>query len=184
VSARTRAGGKWDHGAVNIETERALSTDGGLAAAEMPLTLYLVKRLELVIRALMDDALRPLGVTTLQYTALTVLESRGPLSSAQLARRSFLRPQTMHEMVLSLEKRGVIAREPQEGNKRILLARLTDEGRDLLAQCNPLVLEIERELLAGLPPEARAGFRNELQHGIAALGNLSATRRATVTGTE
>lgn len=169
---------------MNIETERVSSTDGVLAGAEMPLTLYLVKRLELVIRALLDDALRPLGVTTLQYTALTVLDSRGPLSSAQLARRSFLRPQTMHEMVLSLEKRGVIAREPQEGNKRILLARLTDSGRTLLAQCNPLVLEIERELLAGLPPAARSAFRDDLQFGIAALGNLSATRRATVTATE
>ena len=169
---------------MNTETERVSSTDGVLAGVEMPLTLYLVKRLELVIRALMDDALRPLGVTTLQYTALTVLESRGPLSSAQLARRSFLRPQTMHEMVLSLEKRGVIAREPQAGNKRILLARLTDEGRELLAQCNPLVREIERELLAGLPPEARAVFRDDLQHSIAALGNLSATRRATITGAE
>ena len=169
---------------MNTETEQVASTDGALAEAEMPLTLYLVKRLELVIRALMDDALRPLGVTTLQYTALTVLDSRGPLSSAQLARRSFLRPQTMHEMVLSLEKRGVIAREPQDGNKRILLARLTDAGRDLLAQCNPLVLEIERELLSGLPTEARPAFRADLQRGIAALGNLSATRRATVTGGE
>jgi DNA-binding MarR family transcriptional regulator len=169
---------------VNTETERVSSTDGVLAEAEMPLTLYLVKRLELVIRALMDDALRPLGVTTLQYTALTVLESRGPLSSAQLARRSFLRPQTMHEMVLSLEKRDVIVREPQEGNKRILLARLTDAGRELLAQCNPLVLEIERELLAGLPLDARPAFRADLQHGIATLGSLSATRRANVTTAE
>jgi DNA-binding MarR family transcriptional regulator len=169
---------------VNIETERVWSAEGGLADAEMPLTLYLVKRLELVIRALMDDALRPLGVTTLQYTALTVLDSRGPLSSAQLARRSFLRPQTMHEMVLSLEKRGVITREPQEGNKRILLARLTDVGRELLAGCNPLVLEIEQELLTGLPQECRPEFRDGLQRGITTLGNLSATRRATVTGTE
>ena len=32
---------------MNIETERVLGTDGGLAATEMPLTLYLVKRLEL-----------------------------------------------------------------------------------------------------------------------------------------
>lgn len=169
---------------MDIDTERGWSTDGGLAAAEMPLTLYLVKRLELVIRALMDDALRPFGVTTLQYTALTVLDSRGPLSSAQLARRSFLRPQTMHEMVLNLEKRGVIAREPQENNKRILLAQLTDAGRELLAQCNPLVLEIEQELLADLPPGARAGFRDQLQHGIAVLGALSANRRATVATTE
>lgn len=169
---------------MDIDTERGWSTDGGLAAAEMPLTLYLVKRLELVIRALMDDALRPLGVTTLQYTALTVLDSRGPLSSAQLARRSFLRPQTMHEMVLSLEKRGVIAREPQENNKRILLAQLTDEGRELLAQCNPLVLQIEQELLADLPLDTRAGFRDQLHHGVAVLGTLSANRRAAVGGTE
>ncbi len=169
---------------MDIDTERGRSADGGLAAAEMPLTLYLVKRLELVIRALMDDALRPLGVTTLQYTALTVLESRGPLSSAQLARRSFLRPQTMHEMVLSLEKRGVIAREPHENNKRILLAQLTDEGRELLAQCNPLVLEIEHELLADLPPAARGALRDQLQRGIAVLGTLSANRRASVTAAE
>lgn len=169
---------------MDIDTERGRSAKGGLAAAEMPLTLYLVKRLELVIRALMDDALRPLGVTTLQYTAMTVLDSRGPLSSAQLARRSFLRPQTMHEMVLNLEKRGVIAREPHEGNKRILLAQLTDEGRELLARCNPLVLEIERELLADLPADARGAFRDQLQHGIVALGTLSANRRASVTGTE
>jgi DNA-binding MarR family transcriptional regulator len=106
------------------------------------------------------------------------------LSSAQLARRSFLRPQTMHEMVLNLEKRGVIAREPQQNNKRILLAQLTDAGRELLARCNPLVLEIEQELLADRPTEESNGFRDQLQHGIAVLGALSATRRATVATTE
>src|SRR6266540_3672959 len=115
-----------------------------------PLTLYLVKRLELVIRALMDDALRPLGLTTLQYTALSVLAGRGPLSSAQLARRAFLRPQTMHEMVLTLEKRGLLARERHEGNKRILFATLTGKGRALLAECGPAVQEIECALLAEL----------------------------------
>ncbi|HEX3780037.1 MAG TPA: MarR family transcriptional regulator [Pseudonocardiaceae bacterium] len=140
------------------------------------MTLYLVKRLELVIRALMDDALRPLGVTTLQYTALTVLESRGPLSSAQLARRAFLRPQTMHEMVLNLENRGLIARRPQADNKRILLADLTEVGRALLAECDPLVLEVEAALLADLDADQRATFREGLRHGAEALGALSAAR--------
>ncbi|WP_414637468.1 MarR family winged helix-turn-helix transcriptional regulator [Amycolatopsis sp.] len=140
-----------------------------------PLTLYLVKRLELVIRALLDDALRPRGLTTLQYTALTVLRNRGALSSAQLARRSFLRPQTMHEMVMTLEKRGLISRQSQETNKRVLLATLTDAGRRLLDDCAPAVQELEDVLLDGLGE--RAVFRADLQHGIAALAELADARR-------
>lgn len=156
----------------------AVSTSAQEHPAGAPLTLYLVKRLELVIRALLDDALRPLGLTTLQYTALTVLEASGALSSAQLARRSFLRPQTMHEMVLTLEKRGLIARTPKAGNKRVLLADLTDAGRALLAGCAPAVAELENALLADLSPGQRATFREGLQHGVTALGTLSGQRRA------
>ncbi|GAB3576648.1 MarR family transcriptional regulator [Amycolatopsis endophytica] len=142
-----------------------------------PLTLYLVKRLELVIRALMDDALRPLGLTTLQYTALSVLRGRGGLSSAQLARRSFLRPQTMHEMVLALEKRGLIERQAQEGNKRVLVATLTEAGEELLDRCAPAVRELEHELLAGLGPSEQNTFREGLERGVAALAALSQARR-------
>ncbi|GHG30741.1 MULTISPECIES: MarR family winged helix-turn-helix transcriptional regulator [Amycolatopsis] len=156
----------------------AVSTSAQEHPAGAPLTLYLVKRLELVIRALLDDALRPLGLTTLQYTALSVLEASGALSSAQLARRSFLRPQTMHEMVLTLEKRGLIARTPKAGNKRVLLAGLTDAGRALLAGCAPAVAELENALLADLSPGQRATFREGLQHGVTALGALSGQRRA------
>lgn len=156
----------------------SVSTSAEQQPAGPPLTLYLVKRLELAIRALLDDALRPLGLTTLQYTALTVLEAGGALSSAQLARRSFLRPQTMHEMVLALEKRGLIARSPKADNRRILLAGLTDAGRALLADCAPAVAEVETALMAGLSPGQRATFREGLQHGVVSLGAFSERRRS------
>nr|WP_243769840.1 MarR family transcriptional regulator [Amycolatopsis acidicola] len=152
-----------------------MSTNGDDDGDPAPLTLYLVKRLELVIRALMDDALRPRGLTTLQYTALTVLRNRGALSSAQLARRSFLRPQTMHEMVTTLEKRGLIARHSLESNKRILLATLTDAGRELLDDCAPVVQELENALMNGLGH--RAAFREDLRQGISALAALAEERR-------
>lgn len=156
-----------------------VAADGGnQAGGRGPLTLYLVKRLELVIRALLDDALRPLGLTTLQYTALTVLRAQGELSSAQLARRSFLRPQTMHEMVLALEKRGLITRGPDERNRRVLLARLTDEGRALLERAAPAVHELEEALLDGLSPGQRETFREGLGHGISVLAQLSEARRS------
>jgi DNA-binding MarR family transcriptional regulator len=154
----------------------AEQTGSEAAAPDGPLTLYLVKRLELAIRALMDEALRPQGLTTQQYTALTVLQSSGALSSAQLARRSFLRPQTMHEMVLALEKRGLIEREAKPDNRRVLLAKLTDAGRALLADCAAAVLTLENEMLDDLSPGQRATFREGLEHGIARLASLATSR--------
>jgi DNA-binding MarR family transcriptional regulator len=157
-------------------------TDGAAdtpATPTAPLTLYLVKRLERVIRALLDDALRPLGLTTVQYTALSVLQNRGALSSAQLARRSFLRPQTMHEMVLALEKRGLITRTPQEDNKRILLATLSQAGHTLLHDCAPAVLELEHALLDDLGPAHSATFRDGLHQGITTFARISESRRTT-----
>jgi len=147
------------------------------ASAVPPLTLYLVKRLENAIRALLDDALRPLGVTTQQYTALTVLERRGGLSSAQLARRAFLRPQTMHEMVSMLEKRGLISRESHETNRRVLVARLTDAGRALLEEAAPQVAELESAMLHELSSDERDHFRDVLLRGVSSLTAFAVDRR-------
>ncbi|MEV6387873.1 MarR family winged helix-turn-helix transcriptional regulator [Nocardia xishanensis] len=143
---------------------------------EAPSTLYLIKQLELAVRALMDDALRPLGLTTLQYTALTVLERRSRLSSAQLARRSFLRPQTMNVMVQTMEERGLINRHRDPANRRVLVATLTDHGREVLREAGPLVAAIEGKLLEGLSPRRRAEFRTALARGTATLAAEAGAR--------
>lgn len=155
---------------MTVDPQPPAVTNGSNPPPGAPLTLYLVKQLEQVIRALLDDALRPLGLTTLQYTALSVLERRPDgLSSAQLARRAFVRPQTMHEMVLSLIDRGLIERRHADNNQRVLLASLTETGRDLLVRCEPAVREVEGRLLAGLSPQRQAEFRDTLEHGYATL---------------
>lgn len=161
-------------------TENNTAPDEAAGASEdsPPLTLYLVKRLELVVRSVLDDALRPLGLTTLQYTALSVLQRRGGLSSAQLARRSFLRPQTMHEMVLTLERRGLIARERDPHNRRVLVANLTEEGRKLLDRCESAVRELEDQMMAAFSPGQREIFRESLREGAATLADF-ARRRGT-----
>ncbi|WP_233434385.1 MarR family winged helix-turn-helix transcriptional regulator [Nocardia yamanashiensis] len=142
-----------------------------------PSTLYLIKRLELAVRALMDDALRPLGLTTLQYTALTVLERRSGLSSAQLARRSFLRPQTMNVMVQTLEERGLIQRDRDPNNRRVLVATLTGKGREALREAAPRVAGIEGRLLDGMSAQRGEAFRGALRHGIGALADELAQRQ-------
>ena len=52
-----------------------------------PRLTYLIKRLEMAERARMEEVLQAHGVTLHQYTALSLLERRDGLSSAQLARR-------------------------------------------------------------------------------------------------
>ena len=89
---------------------------------------YLVKRLEMAERARMEEVLRPLGVTLHQYTALSILERREGLSSAQLARRHVVTPQAMHQLIATMERDRLIERRPDEANRRILRAWLTEHG--------------------------------------------------------
>jgi DNA-binding MarR family transcriptional regulator len=115
-----------------------------------PTLLYLLKQVELACRARLDALVRPDGLTALQYTALTVLERHPDLTSAQLARRSFVTAQTMADMVTSLRSAGLIKRHRDAADRRRLVLALTDAGRVLLARYRKPVADLEAEMLSGL----------------------------------
>lgn len=127
-----------------------------------PTLLYLVKQLELSVRARLDELMRPVGLTALQYTALTVLERHGDISSAQLARNSFVTAQTMADMVLILEDRGLIERHRDPNDKRRLLIALTPAGRAILADRRPHVAAIEKRMTGALSTSDAALLRRFL----------------------
>lgn len=138
-----------------------------------PGLLYAVKQLELVSRARLDDVLRPAGVTALQYTALTVLERRPHLTSADLARMSFTRAQSAADLVRGLLRRGLVDRNPDPTNRRRLLLDLTSAGRQLLAEYEPLVAELEDEMLTGITASEELQLRELLRrarHGLEGAG--------------
>jgi DNA-binding MarR family transcriptional regulator len=128
-----------------------------------PLTTYLVKQVESAIRARLDVVLRQHSVTTVQYTALTVLQHRGDLSSAQLSRRCFVRPQTMHELVVALERQGLIERHPSTDRRHVLLARLTPAGTEKLAECRADVDLLERDMVKDLTDAELTNLRTLLE---------------------
>jgi len=140
-------------------------------------TLYMVKQLEQAVRSHLDELLRPLGLTLLQYTALTVLERRDGLTSAQLARHSFVRPQTMHEMITSLDERGFIRRERDPANRRVLLISLTRHGREMVEKYDEEVRRFEESMLAGLTAHQRKTFRDALDVCRQNLANLAGPAR-------
>jgi DNA-binding MarR family transcriptional regulator len=130
---------------------------------------YLVKRLEMAERARMEEVLRPLGVTLHQYTALSILERREGLSSAQLARRHFVTPQAMNQLVASMERDRLIERRPDEANRRILRAWLTERGTEVLRACHDEVDGLEGRMLSALTPKEAVAFKRALERCLTAL---------------
>ena len=124
--------------------------------------LYSIKRVELVVRAHLEELLKPSGITALQYTALTVLEQHDGLPAAQLARRSFVTAQSTADMVRTLEQRGWVVRERNPENRRELQIRLTEAGRALLAEHADAVLELEQRMVGTLSERQIAQFRSVL----------------------
>src|ERR671912_2155322 len=94
--------------------------------------LYLIKQVELAARQALDDVVATADLTTLQYTALTILERHPGITSAELARNSFVRAQTMAEMITYLLGRGLVTRERDESNRKQYLLALTSEGHRVL----------------------------------------------------
>lgn len=119
-------------------------------ATARPRLTYLIGSLDRILRRKMTDALAPLGLTLAQFTALSVLETRGEASNAQLAERSFITPQAANEVMSVMASRNWITREPDPTHGRIVVLRLTDEGRDVLHRCMELIHVLEQQMLAGL----------------------------------
>jgi DNA-binding MarR family transcriptional regulator len=152
-------------------TELATSPAAEPSAGNSPRLTYLVKRLEMAERARMEEVLQTSGVTLHQYTALSLLERRDGLSSAQLARRHYVTPQAMNQLVATLERDGLIHREPDAANRKILRATLTDRGRTTLESCHAAVDELERQMLADFTPDQKHEFRAALLRSLRGLAD-------------
>lgn len=132
------------------------------APAVEPTLLYIMKQVELAVRSHLDEIFRPLGMTALQYTALTVLERHPNLSSAQLARNSFVTAQSMADMIGSLLEHGVIERHADPADRRRLVIALTADGRALLRHYRDEVGALEGRMLGGLSAARARTLRADL----------------------
>lgn len=134
-----------------------------------PTFLYLVGRLDRVVRQAIANVVRARGLSVNQYTTLSVLDHRSGLSNAQLARRALVSPQAMNEVLLTLEKRGLVRRHAHPEHGRIRQARLTAKGRSLLVGCDAEVRRVDASMLSGLSDGECTAFRAALLSGIRSL---------------
>lgn len=128
---------------------------------------YQVKRTQALLRARMDEALRPLGLITPQYSCLELLRHNPGASNSDLARAAFVTRQTMNTLLRGLEDRGLVERSPAAGRVRPTV--LTAEGARLVATADRRVAEIERRMISRLAPDQVGPLQLALDRCIEAL---------------
>ena len=104
---------------------------------------YLLRQANQKFGHAIEAGLREHDLTPAQYGALSVLARDPGSSGADLARASNTTPQGMNNVLLTLEKEGLVERRPHPTHGRILQVALTDDGERRLEAAHPAVRGLE-----------------------------------------
>src|SRR4051794_29319582 len=110
----------------------------------------------------MERELADLAVTPPQFSALTMLMAYGDLSNAELARLTLQTPQTVNVIIGNLERRGLVAKRPDDSNGRILRLVITPDGKRLAEKCKVRADRIEALVQSKLKPATERALREWL----------------------
>ena len=126
-------------------------------------TIYLIKRLETEVTANMIKILGAYEITPSQFIILNFVgDNETDLSSAQLSRRFLMTPQSMNEVVTTLQRKELLERNTDPNHKRILRITLTEKGKEVLEICNVAMDEFEEKLLKKLKAKEKEVFRGSI----------------------
>ncbi len=123
-------------------------------------------RLSLAVQYVLQDVSRQHDLTPQQSVLMSSLLER-PVGMAELTDRLHIEKSTLTGLVDRAEKRGLVHRTPDPGDRRALRVALTPAGRDvadtfyravteaLLAQLSDLPPETVRQLRQSVPPAGK-----------------------------
>ncbi|WP_045820921.1 MarR family winged helix-turn-helix transcriptional regulator [Williamsia herbipolensis] len=137
---------------------------------------YLLKEASSALRTAMESALRPLGLTVTQYSCLELLAQRPGLSTAALARGTFVTRQSMNVLVQALERDGFVRRPDQAPVGKVLPTELTPRGRRSLEKATVAVRSVEKAMLDGVADRDQATAFGVLRRVVTNLGEDPDTR--------
>lgn len=135
-----------------------------------PRLAYVIGRLDRALRREIGALVAPYGLTVPKYTALSILRDRPGLSNAQLARRTYVTPQSMNEVLAALETDGLIVRSPAANHGRKVEVALSARGSEVLTACDRAVTHMENAMLTDLDEAGRQQLLDALVGCVHRLG--------------
>lgn len=112
------------------------------------------------------------GINMASFDVLAALRRSGPpyrMTSGQLAESSLVTTGGITLRVDRLEKQGLVVRERDPEDRRVVYARLTDEGLRVIDAAAEAHFDNESRMLANLSPDKRkqlARLLLELEHSV------------------
>lgn len=107
-----------------------------------------------------DDAS---GLPAPQLSALSVIVFGGPVTLGQLATAEQVRPPTITKLVAALEADGLVVREPDAVDRRIVRVRATPRGAKLLHEGRARRVASLAASLRGLSAKDRAALEQAVK---------------------
>lgn len=99
------------------------------------------------------------GLTTPQFGILEALYHLGPLSLGDLADKLLVTGGNVTYVMDRLEEQGLVHRERSPVDRRIIQAKLTEKGHEIIANVFPGHGAFIEELSASLPPKEQEELR-------------------------
>jgi DNA-binding MarR family transcriptional regulator len=96
---------------------------------------------------------RPAGLTWAAYRMLFAIRSAGPMTPLQIARITDVSQASVSSGLKTLERNGLIRREPSPSDGRSVTVHLTDAGAEVLAELYARNNEREVAWASALTPE-------------------------------
>lgn len=86
-----------------------------------------------ILTAKISDVLKPFELSYIQYNVLRILRGSGKgLACSEISERLVTRDSDITRLLDRLEGRGLIVRERYERDKRVMIVRVTEAGRQVL----------------------------------------------------
>jgi DNA-binding MarR family transcriptional regulator len=110
------------------------------------------------------------GITHAGWQVVHSLGPTGALTQREVAERCYVTQATVTGVVDTLERDGLVVRERDERDRRLVRVRLTDEGRTRLADARRTLAREMAPLFADLTPREEAVVRRFLLRTVRRLG--------------
>jgi MarR family 2-MHQ and catechol resistance regulon transcriptional repressor len=143
--------------------EDLMRSSGRDVAASRPI-LALARADDLIGRAI-GEVLGRVGLTPPKFNVLMELAAQqdGLLQLCEIARRLIRSAPNVTTLIDRLEADGLVRRERDRTDRRVIHAGITERGWKALARAAPAVFEVERRLMGGMSGVERKTLTRLLQ---------------------
>ncbi|MFQ5970178.1 MAG: MarR family winged helix-turn-helix transcriptional regulator [Nitrososphaerales archaeon] len=97
-----------------------------------------------------ERTIAKVGISIGEFHVLRTLAASGPCPMVDLAKEQFISPPALTSIVDSLEKQGLVERLRSKKDRRIINIKITNKGKKLFAQAQPLYKRFFEKVMRSL----------------------------------